>query len=197
MSKPDGGFTGQAKVMDRRTLVRTGALALAFAGAAWCIKAGVILVTGYQPPFSFELGQLFFPVGVIGVYSTLQRPGGLARAGLWLAIIGVVGTSVGWVYSLLPGARAATSEDFVMPHSLFVLTGSLGGVLALLLIGIAIARAGHDRWRWRWAALIVAVLPLAVLPTGAINIEIPILLTAVGWLWLASGLWSAADPRTK
>lgn len=38
------------------------------AGILWLMKAGAVLVFGYQPPLVFEVAQIFFAVGVIGLY---------------------------------------------------------------------------------------------------------------------------------
>jgi len=197
--------TEQEPALNRRPLIRTCAIALAAAGLAWCIKAGAIMATGDQPPLAFELGLLLFPVGVIGAYLTLDQPKRVARAGLVLAVVAMSGSLLAMLYPLVPGARISTGEDFVLPFSLFVLTGSAGGSLALLLIGIAIART-ESRWtRWGRVPLIVALLPLAFVATSVVHFEMPIFLIGLSWLGLAYWLWrvavdtpltSAATPRT-
>ncbi len=40
----------------------------------WTIQAAAIMVTGDQPPLTFELGQLLFPTGAIGLYLTFESP---------------------------------------------------------------------------------------------------------------------------
>ena len=179
--------------MKRQVLIRIGAAALIVAGLSWCIKAGTIIVTGYQPPLTFELGQLLFPVGIIGIYLTFDRPHRLEKSGLVLAILSLVGSLLGLLYSLLPGAQISTGEEFIFPFSLFVLIGSVGGFVALLLIGIAILRTGTYWNRWRTVPVIVALVPLPLIATVVIHLEIPIFLTGMAWLLLAYGLWRVAN----
>jgi hypothetical protein len=186
----------QEPLMNRQAFTSIGAAALAMAGLLWCLKAGTIMVTGYQPPLTLELGQLLFPVGIIGIYMTLDRPNRIAKSGLVLAILGLVGSLLGLLYPLLPGARISTGEDFVMPYSLFVLVGSVGGFAALLLIGITILRSRNDWNRWRTVPVIVAAVPLPLIATGLIHIEVPIFLIGTTWLWLAYALWRVSQSST-
>ncbi len=41
----------------------------------WSFKAAAIMVTGDQPPLTFELGQLPFPIGALGIASLLYHIG--------------------------------------------------------------------------------------------------------------------------
>jgi hypothetical protein len=179
--------------MKRQQFTRISAAALSVAGLSWCIKAGTIIVMGYQPPLTFELGQLLFPVGIVGIYLTCYRPHRLEKTALVLAIFSLVGALLGLLYPLVPGAQISTSDDFVFPYSLFVLIGSIGSFVALLLIGIAILRSENDWNRWRTVPVIVALIPLPLVATGLIHIEIPIFLTGSAWLLLACGLWRVAN----
>jgi hypothetical protein len=179
--------------MKRQALIRIGAAAFAIAGLSWCIKAGTIIVTGYQPPLTFELGQLLFPVGIIGIYLTFYRPHRLEKTGLVSAILSLVGSLLGLLYSLLPGAQISTGEEFIFPLSLFILIASVGGFVALLLLGIAILRTVNHWNRWRTVPVIVALIPLPLIATGVIHIERPIFLTGSAWLLLAYSLWRVAN----
>ena len=80
-----------------------------------------------------------------------------------LAILGLVGSLLGLLYPLLPGAQISTGEEFIFPFSLFVLIGSIGGFVALLLIGIAILRPENCWNRWRTVPVIVALMPLPLI----------------------------------
>jgi hypothetical protein len=179
--------------MTRQTFTRIGATALAVAGLLWCIKAGTIIVTGYQPPLTFELGQALFSAGIIGIYLTFDRPHHLEKIGLAVAILSLVGAVLGLFYPLLPGAQISTGEEFIFPYSLFVLIGSVGGFVALLVFGIAILRSGKQWKRWQTVPVIVALIPLPLIATGLVHIEIPIFFIGVAWLWLAYGLWQTAN----
>jgi hypothetical protein len=179
--------------MKRQAFIRIGAAALTVAGLSWCVKAATIIITGYQPPLTFELGQLLFPVGIIGISLTCYRPHRLEKTARALAILSLVGVLLGLLYSLVPGAQISTSEDFVFPYSLFILIGSVGGFVALLLIGIAILRTENDWNRWRRVPVIVALIPLPLIATGAIHFELPIFLIGSAWLLLGYALWRVAN----
>jgi len=179
--------------MKRRSLIRVSAVALAVAGLLWSFKAVSIMVTGYQPVLALEMGQLLFPIGIIGIYLTLDKPRNFEKIGLMLAVLGLTGSLLGLLYPLLPGAQISTGEEFLFPYSLFVLIGSAGGFVALLLLGITILRSGKQWNRWQTVPVIVALIPLPLIATGLIHIEIPIFLIGVAWLLLAYGLWQVTN----
>ena len=170
------------------------AVLLALAGLMFSFKAAAIMLTGEQPPVAFELGQLLFPVGAVGLYLTVKEPGRLEKAGLFFAILGILGTVLSHVYSLLPGAVVSNSEEFVFPHSLFVLVGSMGGFIALFLMGLAIYRRRDDLGRQKAIPLIVAVIPIPLMVTVVFHFEAPIFLIGLAWLVLAYFLWSLVSP---
>jgi hypothetical protein len=178
--------------MSRVDAIRFCSLAVGCAGALWCVKASAIILTGDQPSLTFELGQLMFPIGAIGLYLTCDVPRRAEKSGLILAIVGLAGSLLALLYPLLPGARVSTGEEFLFPYSFFVLIGSLGGFMALLVLGFAILRRGGAWGPWRRLPAIVATLPLLLLPSGALNFELPILLIGVSWIVLGFGLWRAA-----
>lgn len=64
----------------------------------------------------------------MGVYLTLDRPHRLEKSGLVLALLSLVGSLLGLLYPLLPGAQISTGEEFILPYSLFVLIGSVGAM---------------------------------------------------------------------
>ena len=179
--------------MKRQAFTKIGAAALAVAGSLWFIKAGTILVTGYQPPLALELGQVFFSAGIIGIYLTFERPHRLERTGLMLALLSLVGAALGLLYPLLPGAQISTSEEFIFPYSLFVLIASIGGFVALLVMGVAVLRSGKQWNRWQTVPVTVALIPLPLIATGLIHIELPIFFIGLTWVLLAYSLWRATN----
>ncbi len=62
--------------------------AAALGGLCWMIKAGVILVTGDQPPVLFAVGPLLFALGVIGLAQMLPVPRG--RLGVGAQILAAI-----------------------------------------------------------------------------------------------------------
>jgi len=178
--------------MDRSRMARLGALALGAAGLAWGFKAGVILAKGDQPALAFELGQVLFPTGILGIVSTIKRPSRLARSGIALAIVGVVGSVLALGYPMLPGVYVPQGDAFVLPYSLFVLAASLGGFLALVIVGLAVLRDGQSWGRWRRVPIVVGLSPVMFAALGAVDIELPILGIAAGWILLGAALWSVA-----
>lgn len=73
-------------------VVRISAVLLGLGGLVWAFKAGTIMATGNQPALSFELGQVLFPFGALGLYLTAPRPDRLQRIGLALAILAFFGS---------------------------------------------------------------------------------------------------------
>jgi len=179
--------------LKREHSVKISAGFLALGGLLWSFKAAAIIVTGDQPPLTFELGQLLFPIGAVGFYMTFERPRRLEKAGLVLAVLGIAGSMLALLYPLLPGVEFTPSEDFVFPYSLFVLAGGVGGFLSLILIGIAFFRRRRDLGNSRAVPVLVALIPIPVLITGVIHFEMPIFLIGIGWMALAYFLWSLSD----
>ena len=171
--------------MHKHQYAKLCAVALASAGLLWAFKAGAIMITDDQPPLALELGQLLFPVGILGLYFMIDRLGRLEKIGLTLAALGFVGSILAILYPLLPDAQISSGEEFVLPYSLFVLAGSAGGFLALIVLGLAFFRARTDLGYWRITPLIVALLPFPLAVTGIIHLEIPIFLIGLMWMVLA------------
>jgi len=176
----------------RQVYVKASAIVLAVAGLMWSFKAAVIMVTGDQPALTFELGQLLFPIGAVGLYLSIEKSHPMRNFGLALAILGIVGSVLALLYLLLPGAEISTSEDFVFPYSVFVLAGNIGGFLAFIVMGIAIYRTRSDLHNWRTVPLVLALVPLLLIATGAIHLEMPILLIGLTWLLIAYFVWWVA-----
>ncbi len=121
------------------------------------------MATGNQPARSFELRQILFPFGAFGLYFISQRPQGLLRIGLVLALLAFRSSMFALLYPLVPGSVIPPEEQFILPYSLFVLLGGVGGFLGLALIATAFWQAGGSLGRQRAIPLIVALLPLPLL----------------------------------
>lgn len=166
-------------------------LAAVLGGVLWVIKAGAIMVTGFQPPLIFELGQLFFTIGLVGLYDRLEgRAGSLGWAGLFLVLIAIASLTGLAGYSLWPGAELPAEEAFVFPVSLFYLCAAAGTFGGLILLGVAAWRAGSISRSRRTLPLAVGLLPVPAAISGLLHEELPILLLGVGWMLLGYLIWS-------
>lgn len=172
-------------------------VALASAGLLWAFKAVAIMITDDQPPLAFALGQVLFPVGIVGLYVAIDRPGRLDNIGLTLAALSLVGTVLGMLYLFIPGAQVPSAEEFAFPISLFIVMGTVSGFLALVILGVAFFRASSYLGYWRSIPLIVALLPLPLVVTGRIHFEMPIFLIGIAWLALAYFLALIASWKVK
>lgn len=162
-------------------------------GLYWIVKAGVIILTDDQPPYLFEIAPLLFAIGLVGLYVQL-----LPSAG-WVGRAGVVGTGLGFVsqiaalvYERLPDARISGAEDFVFPYSMFVLIGSLGILIGLLLLGVETLRVGGLPAPWHRLPIVVIILAIIFSVTVVFHLELPILLIGCLWMFLGNKLWQNA-----
>ena len=173
-------------MLSPRTISRWGGLAMTLGGLFWVLKAGTILLVGYQPPLIFEVAPLLFALGLVGLYSHLSpHAGPLGTSGMVVAGLAFVARLAASVYETLPGARVSTGEDFVFPSSLLVLGGTLGIFVSLVLLGIAALRTRGLPPPWRMVPLGVGLVAIPVGATGMLHIELPILL--LGGLWMLLG----------
>ena len=174
--------------MTRTVNPKVGGIAAIVGGVCWVIKAAVILATGDQPPVVFEIAPLFFAVGVIGLYRSLQERSALAHVGAILAAVGVAAT----IGSLIEaGAGSQEAEEF----SALILVSFLATFVALLLVGIPTMRQRSLRPKWHIlpVVLFAALIPLMVIGGAleAINerlLELPILVLGAGWVLLGYAL---------
>ena len=173
-------------MLSLRNISRWGGLAMTLGGLFWVLKAGAILLVGYQPPLIFEVAPLLFAPGLVGLYNHLSPHAGLlATGGIAVAGLAVVARLAASVYEILPGARISTGEDFVFPYSLLVLVGTLGIFVSLILLGIATLRTRGLPPPWHMLPLGVGLLAIPVAATGMLHIELPILV--MGGLWMLLG----------
>jgi hypothetical protein len=173
-------------------------LALIAGGVLWVIKAATILATGYQPPQIFELAQVLFALGLLGLWGRLARPAiWLAKAGAALAAVALASRLGASLYERLPGAVISTGEEFVVPYSPMVLLGAAGVYLGLILLGTATARTRGLPAPWHLIPLGVGAAfgPLAL--TGVIHVELPILLMGLAWMLAGAALWRSANNQAR
>lgn len=174
----------------------TGIAAL-LGGVAWVIKAGVILATGNQPEYVFEVAPILFFVGLIGLYLHLAGRGGtVSRIGGIVAVAGLVVVSIGFV-RFLGGTSSGGEEEFdPLIFGSFVLV-----VVSLTLLGIGYRRGARDRLKWPSLPFIVGLVTIPMVMIGggleAVNerlLEVPILL--LGAAWIAIGVDLASSEPT-
>ena len=159
-------------------------------GVFWVVKAVVIMIVDYQPPFVFEVAPLLFAFGLLGLYLLLgSKAGNLAKAGACVAglsPLAKVGTSI---YAALPYVEMPAGVQFVWPFSLFVLIGNAGAMIGLLLLGTAMLRSDIMPYPWRTVPLIGALFPVPAAITAVLHFETPILLIGVSWIILGFWMW--------
>lgn len=173
----------------KNRLIFIAGLLTIIGGILWIIKAASILLTQNQPPLMYELGQALFALGVLGLYARLPNPNRIAMVGAVVAGTGLIARLGASWYEYSPGAVISGSEDFVLPYSLFVLLASLGAFVGLFLVSLPIYSDNTLSTRWRAIPLytLLSFIPIAF--TGAVHIEIPILLVGVGWMVIGYFLW--------
>lgn len=165
--------------------IRWCSFSLIAGGTLLIAKGGSILLGGQQPPLVYETGQTLFAVGLFGLVFLLRQPTILGRVGAGLALLaGFCGAAV--VAGEVAGVAHTGANQFVLPWSLFYLGLGPGAMIALIMLGVAVLR--NPRTQSRHATpLLVGILPLPMLVTALIHIEIPIVVVGASWAWL--GLW--------
>ena len=166
------------------------ALAATLGGLSWIVKASMILVTGDQPPLSFELAPIFFAVALYGLLIYVVNPMGslriLAKAGIAL----VIGAAVG---SLALGSDGPDSSGLREALSSMFDAVSGFGIL-ILLVGLGLRLMRRKLWDGFWRFLPLA-LGLGFIPALAVGIilgeafgerylEIPLVVMGGGWVLL-------------
>lgn len=182
--------------MQESTLARIGAVAAVLGGLAWLAKGGSILVTGDQPPVVFALGPPLFAIAVAALALSIGGVGsGARRAAVVLAAMSVGIAVVGLA------AGAAGGEDGV-GAAVATAAGALSMLAALVLVGIAIRRAQTLPGRWRNLPLALGVATIPALLLGGLLatlserlLEIPIVLFALAWIWIAVLAWPRGAVR--
>ena len=185
----------------RVALRRCAAIAAAVGGAAWTVKATVILATGDEPPAMFAIGFALFPFALLGLWSLLHRAEGRASAvGGILAAAAAVSVVLTALVRAVGGAAVEPSDDEITVLTPFIAIGGFGAFAALLALGLAARRARalaapYTSLPW---AIGLAAIPLLLIGGAleAINerlLELPIALLGLGWIALGAAMWSAAE----
>jgi hypothetical protein len=157
------------------------------------LKAGVILLTGTQPPLLFEMAPVFFAVGLFGLHASIGRNGGLP-AELGRALAGVSGVLAG--VALVTELGAATSESY----SPVIFGAFLANLAALILLGIAARRANVFGGPATSLPLAIGLSTLPLLAVGGALesiserlLELPVIV--IGSAWIGTGYFLLASAR--
>jgi hypothetical protein len=167
-------------------------------GLFWAMKATGLMVAGVQPPVVYEIAPVFFPIVVFGLYGLLDgHRSRLARAGVALAGIAELCAIVSVLGQYLGPAEWTPTADTVTVLTPFIALSALGGVVALLLVGIVIRRTASLPGRWKGYPMYLAISVIPLIASSAlfqaINprlFELPTLVIGLEWIVLgAVMLW--------
>ncbi len=165
-------------------LLRWSGVFALIGAAMWAYKSIVILGTGDQPDYWFELALVWFGLSVLLMIYALR--GQLSRSTVLL-------TSLGWVASVGGGIAAAAyiveGDDGVFGPAALITTLSI--VVSLFLIGGEVRR-GRLLPKYSFAPRALAWLFIVSIPLGALLsgiderlLEVALLGTVVGWVILS------------
>lgn len=180
----------------RRLLVASGTAALVGA-SMWAYKSVVILVTGGQPDYWFELALVWFGVSMLLLAMALRhqvtRTRAVALLGWVAAVAGITASVAYWL--------DGDDEGLFGPAALVMM---LATVVLLLLVGGEV----HDRHmfgKYDFGPRLLAWLYVAAIPVGAVlsglfgerYLEVGLLAVVAGWVVLALGALHASAPRPR
>lgn len=157
------------------TLVRVGGAAGLLGGLAWVVKSVTILVTGHQPPLTYEVALPLLGASLVGVAHLVLEPGRRRTLVLTAAWLAVLTGSVALGSELL----GESWDPSIAVWALSLLAGQVG------LLGVRPAPAPLTWWTG------VSTVP-ALLVGGALAevderlLEVP--LVCIGLAWMAIGL---------
>jgi hypothetical protein len=186
------------------TIQRWSGWSAAIGGLLMFSKGAVILLTGVQSRYIFEIAPLFLALGLWGLYLCLPeaKRTRLAQVGLGLAMATAVAAPIHLAAELF-APHLIPQEDTVTILTPFVVLSGMGALVSALLLGIV---------TWRTKAISPAWLPVAI-PIGFVGlmivaivleevvgatataassvqavtdrfIEIPVVIIGLAWLWL-------------
>ncbi len=169
-------------------------LAAIIGGLLMLVKGAAILLTGFQPPYLFEISPLFLGTGLCGLYFCLAAVdrGHLAKAGVIMAAAAAVSAPV-YLWADLFVPHLIPQEDTTTIITPFVALSGLGPMVSALLLGIVVWRTKTIPSSWLPLAIpltFVALMVLAILLENVVGetstaerlIEIPIVITGLAWI---------------
>ena len=160
----------------------------------WAYKSIVILVTGGQPDYWFELALVWFGVSILLLTTALRHQVGRIRPV----------TILGWM-SAVAGSAASLAywldgdDEGLFGPAAFVMM--ISTVIVLFLVGGAV----HERHlfgRYDFGPRLLAWLYVAAIPAGAVlaalfgerYLEVGLLAVVAGWVVVAIGALHALAP---
>ncbi len=178
---------------------RWAAAAAVLGGAAWVLKAGLVLATGDEPRAIFGLGLVAFVLALLGLWSVVAPAGGrAARVGGILAAVTAFAGVLALIVRAVGGEDIEPADGEITLLTPFVTVASFGMFLALIALGLAVrrSRAFPHAAAWLPLAMGLSAVPLlwaaGVLET--VNerlVEVPIAILGLAWMGLGGALWNA------
>jgi hypothetical protein len=161
----------------------------------WAYKSVVILVTGDQPDYWFELALAWFGVSLLLLASALSRHVGRSRLVTILGWVSAVAGSVASVAYWIDG-----NDEGLFGPAAFVMM--LSTVVLLFLVG-GDARRKHLLGKYEFGPQLLAYLYVVAIPAGAVlsglfgerYLEIGLLAVVAGWVIMALGALHAPNDR--
>lgn len=182
--------------MDMSKWISWAGLAAIIGGLLMLVKGAAILLTGFQPPYLFQISPLFLGLGLCGLYFCLEAAdrGRLAQAGVIVAAAAAVSAPV-YLWAHLFAPHLIPQEDTATLITPFVALSGIGPLVSALLLGIIVWRTKAIPSPWLPLAIplaFVALMALAILlenvagetSTAERLIEIPIVITGLAWMGL-------------
>ena len=176
----------------RRLLVAAGLAALTGA-VMWAYKGVVILVTGDQPDYWFELALVWFGVSVLFLASALGRN---VRRSRLVTVLGWVSAIAGGVASLAYWFDG--DDEGLFGPAAFVMMVST--VVVLFLVGGEVQQK-RMLVKYDFGPRLLAWLYVAAIPAGAVlaglfgerYLEVGLLAVVAGWVIVALGALHGPD----
>lgn len=176
----------------RRVLVASGVCALVGA-VMWAYKSVVILATGDQPDYWFELALVWFGVSILLLASVLKHRVRRSRLVMILGwVSGVAGSAASLAYWM------DGNDEGLFGPAAFVMM--LSTVVLLFLVGREVHKK-HMFGRYDFGPRLLAWLYVAAIPAGAAlaglfgerYLEVGLLAVVAGWVVMALGALFAAN----
>jgi hypothetical protein len=179
-------------VTTRRLLGASGIAAL-IGAVMWAYKGVVILVTGDQPDYWFELALAWFGVSILFLASALRRQ---VRRSRLVTILGWVSAVAGSVASLAYWLDG--NDEGLFGPAAFVMMVS---TIALLFLMGGEVHKKHLLGKYDFGPRLLAWLYVAAIPAGAVlaglfgerYLEIGLLAVVAGWAVVALGALHGPD----